>query len=245
MKVQCSAPAVRLLDARPAWLPTVAALCCAALTAMLGQWQWHKAELKTALRAGYDRSASLPVLAWGEVAKLGEAARYRKVRLTGEFAAAYQILLDNKVLHGRAGYHAVAPMRLADGGAVLVDRGWLAASGERSQLPGVAVPAGRRIVEGILVHAQGRYLELAAGGETGRVWQNLDLDRYRAWFGGDLPDWLVLQTDPARDGLVRDWPVPDLGVARHRSYAVQWYSMSSLSVGLWLYFVVLKRGRAR
>lgn len=208
---------------------------------MLGHWQWHKAELKTALRAGYDRAASLPSLAWGEVAGLGGTALYRRVRLHGEFAAGYQILLDNKVLHGRAGYQAVLPMRLADGGAVLVDRGWLAASGERSRLPTVAVPVGGQTVEGILVHAQGRYLELAAGGESGRLWQNLDLGRYRTWFGGGLSDWLVLQTDPVQDGLVREWPVPDLGVARHRSYAVQWYSMSALIVGLWLYFVVLKR----
>lgn len=245
MKAQCSAPGARLLDARPVWLPTLAALCCAVLTAMLGQWQWHKAELKTALRAGYDRSASLPALAWGEVAALGEAALYRRVRLTGEFAAGYQILLDNRVLHGQAGYHVVVPMRLAGGAAVLVNRGWQAV-GDRSRLPVVGTPAGRQTVEGLLVHARSRYLELAAGAESGPVWQNLDLDRFRTWFGGDLSDWLLLQTPPASaDGLVRDWPAPDIGVARHRSYAVQWFSMSGLSVGLWLYFVVLKRWSAR
>jgi surfeit locus 1 family protein len=238
--LQCSSRQPgRLRDARPVWLPTLAAVAFAIATAMLGQWQWHKAELKAALGDRHESAGRLPALSWSEAAALGESALYRRVRLDGRFAADYQILLDNRVQHGQAGYHVMAPMHLAQGGAVLVNRGWLPA-GDRSRLPEAAVPAGGQRLEGILVHASSRYLELAPGSGTGRLWQNLDLDRYRAWFG-DLPDWQVLQTAPAGDGLVRDWPVPDTGVAKHRSYAVQWFSMSALIVGLWLYFVVFKR----
>ena len=242
--MQCSAPSGRLLDARPVWLPTLAALFFAVLTALLGQWQWHKAELKTAQRAGYEAANRLPALNWPEAAALGESALFRRVRLAGRFAAGHQVLLDNRVLHGRAGYHVIVPLRLDDGGAVLINRGWREAAGDRRQLPLIATPRGGQIVEGILVHARSRYLELATGAEAGQVWQNLDLDRYRTWFG-DLPDWLVLRTDPARDGLIRDWPEPDLGIARNRSYAVQWFSLCGLIVCLWLYFVVLKRGATR
>lgn len=236
----------RRLGARPVWLPTLAALVFAVLTAALGQWQWRKAELKQTLQASYDTARQLPVLSWAEAERLGEAARYRRVRLDGRYAAEYQVLLDNRVLDGRAGYHVVTPLRLDRGGAVLVNRGWREAERDRSRAPRVATPAGRQGVEGILVHARTRYLELAPGAAAGPVWQNLDLERYRAWFPGELPDWLVLQTSPIADGptgdgLIRQWPQPDVGIAKHRSYAVQWFSLCTLIVGLWVYFVVVKK----
>jgi surfeit locus 1 family protein len=227
-------------------MPTLAAVLFAVLTITLGQWQWGKAERKAILQASHDEGGRLAVLNWKEVEAMGEAALYRRVRLRGHFAFDYQVLLDNRVQAGRAGYHVVTPLRLDQGGAVLVNRGWLEAEADRRRLPQVAAPNGPQEVEGILVQAQGRYLELARGGDTGPVWQNLDMERYRAWFGGDsgagLLDWLVLQTSPAGDGLVRDWPQPDLGIARHRSYAVQWFSLCALILGLWGYFVLVKRG---
>lgn len=212
------------------------------LTAMLGHWQWHKAAIKAAARTGYEHAAIRPALAWPEAVALGEAALYRRVWLVGDFAPGYQILLDNRVQAGRAGYHVVLPMRLAEGGSVLVNRGWLAAPGDRSRPPAVAVPPDRQVIEGILVHARSRYLELNVP-PAGPVWQNLDLDRYRAWTGADLPDWLLLQTSPEDDGLTRDWPGPDSGAERHRAYALQWFSMCALTVGLWGWFA-LGRGRA-
>jgi len=245
---------------RPVWLPTLAAVVFAALTATLGQWQWGKAEMKTAKQAVYDQGERLPVLTWQEVVGLGTEAFYRRVRMQGRYLPDYQVLLDNRVQDGRAGYHIVTPLQIGQGVEVLVDRGWVEASADRRQVPVVDTPTGEQTVEGILVQAQGRYLELGQGTETGKVWQNLDLERYRAWMGkqgakgqgaggqsaggqgmGALSDWLVLQTSQAKDGLVRIWPKPDLGVARHQSYAVQWFSMCALIVGLWFYFVVVKR----
>ncbi|NTV97257.1 MAG: SURF1 family protein [Thiobacillus sp.] len=240
--LEFSAPPERRRAARPFWLPTLATLLVAGLTILLGQWQWHKAETKAAQRAGYDRAMAEPVLSWDEARALGEAALYRRVRLQGEFAGEYQVWLDNRILQGRAGYHLVVPLRLEGGGAVLFNRGWRAAEAER-RLPAIATPAGRQTVEGILVHARSRYLELAPEQPVGGLWQNLDLDRYRAWYGNDLPDWLVLRTDMAGDGLVRDWPEPDAGIERHRAYAVQWFSLAALVVWLWFYFGLVKGWR--
>lgn len=234
--------------ARPVWLPTLATVVFAALTATLGQWQWGKAELKAARQAGYDKGERLPVLNWKEVEAMGEAALYRRVRLRGYFDAEHQVLLDNRVQAGRAGYHVITPLRPEQGGAVLVNRGWHEAGADRSRLPRVAAPDGPQEVEGVLIHAQGRYLELAKGMNAGPVWQNLDMARYKAWLGGDsgtaLSDFLIQQTTPSGEGLVRDWPKPDLGIPRHRSYAVQWFSLCALIVGLWGYFVLVKRGDA-
>jgi surfeit locus 1 family protein len=47
------------------------------------------------------------------------------------------------------------------------------------------------------------------------------------------------------DGLLRDWPAPDFGVATHRIYMVQWYAFALLAAGLWLWFHRPRAARER
>ncbi len=43
---------------------------------------------------------------------------------------------------------------------------------------------------------------------------------------------MIEQHSALEDGLVRDWPPADAGVAMHESYALQWYSLAALSIVL-------------
>ena len=72
----------------------------------------------------------------------------------------------------------------------------------------------------------------------GRVWQYLDLARYRESTGMPVRDWIVQQTSDAADGLVREWPRPDAGIDRHRGYAFQWYSLAGLSFVMTAAYVI-------
>ncbi len=230
---------------RSRWLPTLAAFLLAGLCLLLGQWQWGKAERKQAQGRLYAQAGGLPELDWAGAQMLGVTALYRRVHLEGEFIWSYRVWLDNRVRAGRAGYHLVVPLHLTQGDIVLVNRGWRPVGADRQRLPELRSPSGRQQVVGILVPAQGRYLELGGLPDTGRLWQNLDMARYRAWFDAGLPDLLLLETGTARDGLVRDWPPPDLGAERNRAYAVQWLTLAVLSLGLWGYFSLWNRGRAQ
>ena len=91
--------------------------------------------------------------------------RYRPVVATGEYMARWQILIDNKVVGGRAGFHVVTPLALADGRVVLVNRGWVAQGASRAALPDVPPPAGTVI--GARTHRDpgGRLSRAAAGGD--------------------------------------------------------------------------------
>lgn len=222
--------------ARPRWLPPLAAVLLAVLCLVLGRWQWDKADHKQAQGRLYHLAGGMPELDWAGAQMLGAAAHYRRVHLEGEFIWSYRIWLDNRVQAGRAGYHLVVPLHLEQGQVLLVNRGWRPVGVDRSRLPEVPLPAGRQRVVGILAPAQGRYLELSGLPDTGRLWQNLDMARYRAWFDAGLPDLLLLETSGAGEGLVQDWPPPDLGAERHRAYAVQWFALAALSLGLWGYF---------
>ena len=223
---------------RPVWLPALAAIFFAALTFWLGQWQLGRAEEKRARQAAFDVAARLPAVPLDSVPEV--FAPYLRVKVEGVFDTAHQVYIDNRVHQGRAGYHVVVPLVHA-GGAVLVNRGWLAAMPDRADFPHAVPPTGRVKLEGLLVPARSRYVELSAASVDGPVWQNLDLERYRAGYRADLPDRLLLQTTPSDDGLVRDWSLPGPGAERHISYAIQWFSLTGLIGVLYAYFGIWKR----
>jgi surfeit locus 1 family protein len=151
------------------------------------------------------------------------------------------------VHQGRAGYHVVAPLVLADGRTVLIKRGWIAAGTSRAQLPSVAAPPGPIVVTGRVTLPEVGYLELSPQAPAGPVWQNLDTARFAAATGIRVLPIVIEQTRPPQpdDGLVRDWPAPDFGVEKHRIYMVQWYAFAALALGLWGAFAVRRLVRSR
>ena len=226
--------------ARPRFLPTIAALAAIAVSLAAGHWQQGRLASKEALRAQFDAAAHkepVPLESFPSGADW-TALRYRPVVAQGEFVSTRQILIDNKVHAGRAGYHVVTPLALADGRVVLVDRGWISQGASRSVVPPAVPPAGPVSVQGRLVIPSGGYVELRAETAPGPVWQNLDPARFGAATGLDVLPVVVEATAAAAadDGLVRDWPAPDFGVERHRIYMVQWYGLALLAAGLWLWF---------
>lgn len=228
-----------------AWLPVAAGVLVSVLAVSLAQWQLGRADQKRATQARWDDGARQVAQRLDRVPDEDESWLYRRIRVQGEFVPGYQIYLDNRIYAGRAGYHVVAPLRMAgSGGAILVNRGWLQGDADRRNAPFVQTPKGPVQLEGILVRARGRYLELSGQTVQGMVWQNLDLDRYRTLYAQPLPNWLLLQGNDLGDGLVRDWPRPDVGVDKHISYAGQWFALAATGLALTLiYLWRLFRGR--
>jgi surfeit locus 1 family protein len=219
---------------RPGWIPSLAAAMFIALTIALGNWQTRRAEEKLEAGRLLDEAARGPAL---EVpAQRVDAAAFvrHRVAARGTFAARDTFFLDNKVLQGTVGYQVVTPLKPEGRGeAVLVNRGWIAA-GERSRLPEVPTPEGMLTIEGLAVVPSSRFLELAPDAGSGRLRQNLVIAREEKRLGVSLQPFVIEQTSDASDGLARAWERPDLGVDRHRGYALQWYSFAALAAILYV-----------
>ncbi len=223
---------------------TVATLAFCALTVALGLWQTRRAAEKESLQAVLDSRAAEPRLTLPPVPAAAGAMALRRVSAHGEYVERFGILLDNKVRHGRVGYEILTPLRIAGGSVhVLVNRGWVAAGRTRHDVPRVSSPGGPQTVEGIAVVPGARIYELGIDTPRNAVWQHLVLDRYRAWSGLELAPFVIQQTNDAGDGLAREWDRPDTGADRHRSYALQWFSLAALAVVLYV-VLNLKRSRA-
>ncbi|HET9976889.1 MAG TPA: SURF1 family protein [Burkholderiaceae bacterium] len=226
---------------------TLGAVVMCAATARLGFWQLERGAQKAALRAAIDARAKLPPLAALE----GDAAalQHRRITLAGRWSAAHTVYLDNRQMDGRPGFYVVTPLVLADGRAVLVQRGWVARDlNQRTRLPALTTPADVLRIEGRIAPPPARLYDFA-GGEAGRIRQNLDLDAFARETGLRLvPGLSVLQTDApsAADApLRRDWPAPGSGVAKHHGYAFQWFGLSALVAALYVWFQVIQPRRRR
>lgn len=234
------------------WLIAAAALAAALLTARLGWWQLDRAAQKLAQQAAAEERARLPAIDRPEQlatsAAVAPALRHRGLRLAGRWSPAHTVYLDNRQMNGRPGFFVVTPLVLADGSALLVQRGWMPRDfRERSRVSEVPTPEGEVIVQGRIALPPDRLYELGAD-EGGRLRQNLDIDVFARETGLRLrPLSLLLADSPASagDGLRRDWPAPSSGAAKNRGYAAQWFALSALIVVLYVWFQLVQPYRRR
>lgn len=228
-------------------LITLAALAVALLTARLGVWQLSRAAEKNALQAAIEEQARLPVLAvLPDDTRPAPTWHHRRVQLQGRWSAGHTVYLDNRQMNGRPGFFVVTPLVLTDGRAVLVQRGWLPRDAdERTRIDDAPAPAGEVRIEGRIAPPPARLFEFE-GADAGRIRQNVDLDVLARETGLRLAPLSVLQTGSA-DKLLRNWPAPATGVAKHHGYAFQWFGLSALVVVLyvWFQFVQPRRQRRR
>lgn len=235
------------------WLITLAAVAGILVTASLGRWQLSRAAQKQALQALLDQRAALPPLDSRQLrgqalAQTGNAQdlTHRAVVLQGRWVPQHTVYLDNRQMQGRPGFFVLTPLRLEDGGAVvLVQRGWVPRNfQDRKLLPPVQTDSGVVQLAGRIAAPPSRLYEFdSADGSLGssRIRQNLDLAAFRTETGLALMNLSVLQTGPASEGLQRDWPVIGAGVDKHYGYAFQWFGLSSLIALLYVWFQLVRR----
>jgi len=233
---------------RPPVLPTLAAVAAVAICVAAGNWQHGRMQAKETLRAQYDAASGIAPVALATLPNAPDwsSLKYRAVIATGEYLASRQILIDNKVQAGRAGFHVVTPLALRDGRVVLVNRGWIAQQASRSALPETPPPTGEVTVRGRIAIPPVGYLELEPDSTAGPLRQNLDPARFASATGVAVLPVVVEAMEPPvpDDGLVRAWPAPDFGVDTHRIYMVQWYAFALLAASLWGWFNRLRRKTA-
>jgi surfeit locus 1 family protein len=174
-----------------------------------------------------------------------EDFQYRQVEARGEYVPLHTIYLDNKIFKGMAGYQVITPLRIGESSMhVLVNRGWAPANRDRNILPDAPAPIGEVVVSGLATTAAQKTLELSTEVVSGKVWENLDLERYRRATGLMLQPVMILQKDDVKDGLVREWVRPDSGAAKNLGYALQWFAMALAVLIIYLVLSV-KRNRPK
>ena len=226
-------------------LPTFAAVVVVAATCSLGAWQLRRAEEREALAARQEAQAkAAPVVIGRELLRNPDTLSLHPLTARGEWLPEKTVFLDNQIYQGRVGFHVIMPLRISGSDLhVLVDRGWIAGTGNRSQLAQVSTPSGMVDVSGYARQTNWRFKELDGTYKEGRIWENLTVERYAAWSGLQIQPVVLLETSAAADGLVREWPKAGSGAEKNRGYALQWFLMAVTTIALWGYYFL--RGRRK
>ncbi|GAB3219259.1 SURF1 family protein [Glycomyces halotolerans] len=223
----------------PRWLGlTAAAVVVVAVCGLLSQWQWGRAEQRAEANDRIE-AAGEPV-DLDEVVPAGGALadedRWTLVEATGTFDADGEIVLRAQTNNSVNGFEVVTPLVLADGTALLVDRGFVAGEGSGAVPDYPAPPAGAVTVVGRVYESepsggavtvvddrlQARRLNLD------RLGEHLDYELRGAWIGQTAPaDGFTALEEPS----FRSW--------QNYSYAVQWALFAALVPIGWV--VLLRR----
>ena len=218
------------LSFRFRWVPFLAAALVVAFGVSLGNWQLRRAEQKLALQEQMLMRAEFAPVNSNALAPEQTPEEFRRVVAKGEFIASWAVYLDNRPYQGRAGFYLLMPFKLAGSEqSVLVMRGWFPRDAiNREHIPTITVPEGVIQIEGRVRASTGKVMQLgkAAALEPGAIAQNVDVAEFARASKLSLQTFIIEQTNDAADGLVRDWPIPSVGIDKHKGYAFQWYSLA-------------------
>lgn len=237
---------------RSRWIVWVAGVALVALTTRLGLWQLDRAAQKLQweqARAEQARAPALDAAALPGTAQAAQAHEHRLVAIQGRWLGEHTVFLDNRPMAGRAGFHVLTPLALNDGRVLLVQRGWWPRdAADRTRIDAPPPPAGVQPVRGRIALAPSRLVELAPEA-AGPIRQNVDLAAFAAERRLALLAWVLVQLDdpavPVNDGLLRQWPEVASGVHKNYGYAVQWFGLAGLTLGLLVWFQLVRPWRRR
>jgi surfeit locus 1 family protein len=221
---------------KPRWYYVLLTAAAVALFVVLGFWQWHRGEYRSAQWQAFAR-ADVPAVE-ADAAALQQLPRFSHVVVTGEFDLQRQFLLDNISHAGAPGYEVLSVLRLAGGSSLLVNRGWVPFSGFREKLPDVTLAAGgaqrisgRLSILPVAGMAAGQQAPSAEG-----TWPRLTSfpthEQLQQVLGAPLLAPVLLLDADSGAGYLRDWQPPGIAPERNYSYAVQWWLFALLALGL-------------
>jgi len=201
----------------------------------LGLWQLQRMHEKQDLLDRFAHPAELDL-----PQAIADGSLFAHVRVSGRYNLSWHLLLDNKILDGRVGVHAITLFQPDDGPPILVNRGWLPLPLDRNSLPEIPTPSGQvnisgtltRPIEGGVRLGGPEILENLAGS---RLITYFDMSELNAAVGKKLSPWLIqLDASDSTGFDGRDWKPTVMLPAQHGAYAVQWFALALFMPIIWL-----------
>ena len=240
---------------RPKWiLSHVLIVLLVVLMVNLGFWQLRRLHEKQAANRAITANTALPetavdsLLRPGDDYASGRADAFRRVTATGTYDLANEVIVRARTLNAQPGVWVLTPLRMADGSALLVNRGFLPTAGTPDAVPAAAEPpAGTVTVHGLLQATETRGTFGATDPADGQLFDlaRADVARVAHQTGYAMfPAYLQLKTsDPVQaSDFPKPLPDPVLDEGPHLSYAIQWFLFSTIAV---VGYPLILRRRAR
>ncbi|WP_026552303.1 SURF1 family protein [Arthrobacter sp. H20] len=218
----------------PRWLGWLAlVVLLAGACSALGMWQLDRRDQLAAtierIEANYDR----PPIRYSEgtvdFRTFNPAEEWLPIELTGTYDTANQLVVRNRPFSGRPGYEVLVPLQLADGSAVIINRGWLPIGNNEAGRPDAfpQPPEGEVTVTARIKPGEP---QLDRGAPDGQI-ASIDLPRYEEVAGYEVQTGaygLMSAENPAPATSPQIFPRPYLDSGPHLSYSMQWFAFGGL-----------------
>lgn len=205
----------------------------------IGFWQLERLEWKTALLAKIETNMAMTPIPLAGLAGL-EENEFRRVCASGQFLHEQELYLFSTNLTGAGGYHVYTPLIIADGKALLVNRGWVPnprkdpATRLAGQLPGVQMVCG-------VLRLDGKKRRFAPENDPAKgVWFYRDREAMGRAAGLEGP--VVAVIDANQTPNPGGYPVG--GQTRvnipnnHLGYAITWFGLALALAGVFAVFLI-------
>ena len=221
------------------WLfTTLLVLAGTAVCARLGIWQLDRLDQRRAFNTQVETMRAADMLDLNkELPSDIDSMEWSSVAVTGEYDFENQVVIRNQYNGNQYGYHIITPL-LFDGGAVLVDRGWIPADGNSApedwrkydELGQVIVTGQIRIGQALPIFGGVADPELSSGQTRLDAWNNFNVERIAKQIPYPI---LGVYVQPNADDEnsappIAFQPVVELTEGSHFGYALQWFSFATI-----------------
>ena len=214
----------------PNWKITLLGVFLLPVLIKLGFWQLERAAEKQKLLDLVQIQGQKPPLSLDHSNWTPANLLNRRVKIEGSFLPGVYWLLDNRVFQGKVGYQVIAPLQTTTGKTVLVNRGWFPAPALRSQLPHVEFPEQSVVITGRWKDVSKHHLVRDLSGSDSNRWpvrvQKVDHHLFEMQLGKSLQVGVIQVAAEDPLALSVDWKYVNALPAKHKGYAVQWFTMS-------------------
>ena len=201
----------------------------------LGLWQIERGQSKTTLLQEFDENS---LKAPKSISK--DSKKWDRVYIQGKWNGSEQILIDNVINRGIAGYKVVTPFQLDETGElILVDRGWIKRNRNIENLPDVSLIDIRERISGILESPE---LGLMLSDEVvSEKWPKISQTKNFEVISKEynVPMFpLILLADPtSRYSLeyIKINPT-NMTPVKHYGYSAQWFLMFLVLCGMYIWY---------
>ena len=201
----------------------------------LGLWQIERGQAKTTILAEFEDNLSKNPVYLNQ-----ESKKWDRVYVKGKWDNSKQILVDNVINRGIAGYKVLTPLRIIETNQlILVDRGWIKQNKYREILPNIELIKVDEIVSGILEYPElGLVLsEDLVSKEWPKISQTKNLEIISKEYDEFIYPMILLADPILKNSLeyIKITPT-NMTPTKHYGYSAQWFLMFLVLCLMYLWY---------
>ena len=190
----------------------------------LGLWQIERGQAKANIILEFENNLKKDASVFSEDSK-----KWDKVFINGTWDNSRQMLVDNVINRGVAGYKVLTPFKISNSDTlILVDRGWIPREASRQTLPNIDINNIKEKVFGTLENPELGFVlsDILVSGDWPKVSQTKNLNVISKEYNDPLAQFILVADQILKNSLEYLKIIPtNMMPSKHYGYSAQWFTM--------------------